>query len=234
MRKKNNSMVSLAVFLLHIFLSFFLPSSAHAVLKMVTAPIDVKNEVQILHHKEPHLNPEILLLALKAYNKVATKGLVTKPYLTVIDYSLQSKQKRLWVINLKNHSIPYFTYVAHGRNSGLYSAKHFSNKVGSLESSLGVFLTKNTYFGGKGLSLRIAGLEKGVNDRAFIRDIVIHGAWYAGNSFVKSHGYVGRSWGCPALPANLASEVINTIKNGTMIFAYYPDRNWLHHSSYLA
>lgn len=191
-------------------------------------------EISKIHRSAPDLKPKILKMGVKAYHKAQAKGLVHDPYLTIIDYSLDSTQKRLWVINMNNDRLAYHTVVAHGKGSGRLKSTHFSNQARSHASSLGVFVTKGTYFGGKGYSLRMQGLERGVNDHAFNRDIVIHGAWYANPSFAKQNGYLGRSWGCPAVPVKMAKPIINTIKNGSVIFSYYPVSSWLNHSSYLA
>lgn len=199
-----------------------------------TEQIDVQKEFTALHAKAPDLNPNVLKLGLKAYAHAAAVGEVKNPYLTVIDFSKPSTQKRFWVFNLKRDRNPYETLVAHGKNSGKLRTTHFSNQPGSKASSFGVYLTKGTYYGGKGLSLRLQGLENGINNNAYRRDIVIHGAWYATSTFVKNHGYLGRSWGCPALPKNLAKPIINTIKNGSVLFAYYPNQSWLRHSKFLA
>jgi hypothetical protein len=109
---------------------------------------------------------------------------------------------------------------------------HFSNKVSSKETSLGTFVTKGTYMGSKGYSLNLQGLEKGFNDNAYNRRVVIHGAWYVEPDFIKKAGRAGRSWGCPSIAKTLAKPVINTIKGGSVVFAYYPDRNYLSHTGY--
>lgn len=190
-------------------------------------------EARKIHQNAPDLNTKVLKLGLKAYHKAEQKGLVHDPYLTIIDYSLDSTEKRLWVIDMNHDEVSYHTLVSHGKGSGGLTPKHFSNQSGSHASSLGVFVTKGTYYGGKGYSLRLQGLERGVNDHAFRRDVVIHGAWYANPSFAEKNGYLGRSWGCPAVPVKMARPIINTIKNGSVVFSYYPSASWLNHSSYL-
>lgn len=180
-----------------------------------------------------HLNPHVYSLAIKAYERARARHEVTKPYLAIIDYSMPSSQKRFWVIDLAHHSVPFYTYVAHGQNSGDLNANAFSNYGGSHQSSIGAYSTANTYFGHKGLSLRLKGLESGINDKALSRAIVLHGADYVSDNFVRSHGRLGRSWGCPAVSTSIAGPMINTLKNGSMIFAYYPSHQWLSHSRYL-
>ncbi|PSV60602.1 peptidase [Photobacterium profundum] len=148
-----------------------------------------------------------------------TKG-KKKSLLTIIDYSKPSTEKRFFVIDLKNHTLLYNTYVSHGVNSGGKMAKNFSNTVDSRKSSLGTYLTSTTYNGGNGYSLKLDGLTAGINDNARRRYIVIHGADYATETFIKRNGYLGRSWGCPALPKKLSKKIIDTIKNGSVIFAH--------------
>ncbi len=194
---------------------------------------DVNTKFQHLIHKAPQLNPKVLKLALTAYKNADQKGSVKKPVLTVIDYSLPSNKQRMWVFDVSKERLLYNTYVAHGKNSGNNYATHFSNKESSKESSLGTYITKNTYIGHKGYSLNLQGLDRGFNDNAYNRRVVIHGAWYVEPGFIKKSGRAGLSWGCPAIADTLAKPVINTIKNGSVVFAYYPDRNFLNHSGYL-
>ena len=189
-------------------------------------------QLQHLSLKAPRLDKKILKLALVAYKKAASKGSVKKPVLTVIDYSLPSSKQRMWIFDLKKEQLLYNTYVAHGRNSGADVPHHFSNKSSSKETSLGTFVTQDTYIGHKGLSLNLKGLERGFNDNAYNRRVVIHGAWYMEPDFIKKSGRAGRSWGCPSIAQTLARPVINTIKNGSVVFAYYPDKYYLSHSGY--
>ncbi|GAD29321.1 conserved hypothetical protein [Photobacterium leiognathi lrivu.4.1] len=168
-------------------------------------------------HLKNQINYNVFKQAFIAYNK--TKG-KKKSLLTIIDYSKPSTQKRFYVIDLKQNKLLYKTYVSHGMNSGLLKANEFSNRVNSHKTSLGTFLTESTYNGGNGYSLKLNGLTRGKNDNALKRYIVIHGAKYVSESFIKRNGYLGRSWGCPALPEALAKKIINTIKGGSVIFAY--------------
>lgn len=144
---------------------------------------------------------------------------------TLIDFSKASNKKRLWVLDIKNENILYHSLVAHGKNSGNLYAKKFSNKAGSNMSSLGFYKTAETYNGKHGYSLRLDGLETGTNDNARKRAIVIHGANYVSENFIKNHGRLGRSFGCPALPIDKSKEIINTIKEGSLLFIFYEEPN---------
>jgi hypothetical protein len=142
-----------------------------------------------------------------------------KPFLTIIDYSKPSTEKRFYVVDLNKKKLIFNTYVSHGVNSGKKTATKFSNIVNSRKTSLGTFLTDTTYYGSNGYSLRLDGLSSGVNDKARERYIVVHGAKYANPSFIEKNGYLGRSWGCPALPEKLSRVIIDTIKGGSVIYA---------------
>lgn len=180
------------------------------------------------------LNPTALNISLKAYSCAVKQGLTKKPILTIIDFSKPSSQKRLWVIDLQHKKIDFTEYVTHGQNSGVTQSTKFSNRSGSHESSIGVFLTQQQpYYGHVGIALRIRGLDKGFNDNALRRAVVLHGANYATESFIKTNGRLGRSWGCPAIDPKLIKPTINTIKGGSILVAYYPDEQWLSNSQYL-
>lgn len=194
---------------------------------------DINTKVQHLGNKAPQLNRNVLKLALTAYKNASREGAVKKPVLTVIDYSLPSNKQRMWVFDVNSERLLYNTYVAHGKNSGGNRANHFSNLNSSKESSLGTYITKGTYMGHKGYSLNLQGLDKGFNDNAYNRRVVIHGAWYVEPDFIRKAGRAGLSWGCPAIAQTLAKPVINTIKNGSVVFAYFPDKKFLSHSGYL-
>ncbi|STQ75238.1 Uncharacterised protein [Grimontia hollisae] len=155
----------------------------------------------------------------KAYNHfLAHRG--SKDVFTVIDYGKPSSQKRFWVIDAAKRKVLFASYVSHGKNSGALYARNFSNVVNSHQTSIGIFRAAETYYGKHGYSLRLDGLSKGINDNARRRAIVIHGATYAHPSVIAKTGQLGRSWGCPALPSYLSKKVINTIKNGTYIYAF--------------
>jgi len=193
----------------------------------------VKKEIQILKSQARNIDDKVLRLALTAYMNANKRGYVRNQMLTVIDYSKPSTEKRLWVFDLKKNRTLYNTWVSHGKNSGLINATSFSNSPGSLKSSLGVFQTADTYLGKNGYSLRLHGLDRGINDYAYSRAIVIHGAPYANPANISSYGRIGRSWGCPAVDSKLAKPIINTIKERSIVFAYYPDRKLLASSRFL-
>ncbi|MFT3846004.1 MAG: murein L,D-transpeptidase catalytic domain family protein [Lacibacter sp.] len=176
---------------------------------------------------EAGLQQEAFELAYKGYYKLLEEGLVERPeVLTIADFSKPSNQKRLYIINMAEGRLIYHTLVAHGRNSGLYYATNFSNKPESNKSSLGFYLTLQTYIGEKGLSLKLKGLESGINNNAYDRAIVVHGSDYVTAQFANSNGYLGRSLGCPAVPAKQAKGIINTIKNGSVMFIYHPAKQY--------
>lgn len=187
-----------------------------------------------LVHQAPGLRSSVLRLALDAAHSAAQRGLVKRDdLLTVIDYSLPSTQPRLFVFDLASHKLLFRELVAHGRNSGDNRASFFSNDPGSLASSIGLFVTADPYFGGNGYSLRLRGLEEGINDMAWNRAIVMHGASYVSDQAIKLLGRLGRSWGCPAVRPEIAEKIIDTIRGGSPIFAYYPEKSWLSHSSFV-
>ncbi len=154
------------------------------------------------------------------------------PVLTVIDYRLPSTEPRLWVLDADGQVL-FAERVAHGQGSGVEVASAFSDQDGSHQSSLGLFVTAETYSGKHGYSLRLDGLEPGWNDAARSRAIVIHAADYVSESFIRANGRLGRSWGCPALRPEITRSVIDTIQGGSLVFGYYPDTRWLGGSSYL-
>jgi hypothetical protein len=153
--------------------------------------------------------------------------------ITIVDFSLPATEKRLFVIDLKNSKLLYNTYVAHGRNSGQDMANRFSNKNHSCKSSLGFYVTGDTYQGKHGYSLKLDGLERGINDNAMKRGIVMHSAWYVNEKLVQRKGYVGRSEGCPAIPKSVYKPIISNIKDGTCLFIYSPDNNYVAQSNIL-
>lgn len=162
-------------------------------------------------------------MALNGYYELKNRELIQNDtLLTIIDFSKPSKEKRLFILDLKNEKIVKNTLVAHGMKSGVYIAESFSNKRLSNKSSLGFYLTKETYEGKHGYSLRIDGLSKGLNDNARKRAIVIHGADYVSESFIQKNGRLGRSFGCPALSDNETEEIIDLIKNGSCLYIYHP------------
>lgn len=188
-----------------------------------------------LLRQAPGLKAEVLRMALRATGCAAEQGKVKRrDLLTVIDYSLPSTQPRLFVFDLASRKLLFRELVAHGKNSGGDIASFFSNSPGSLATSLGLFVTADTYFGSNGYSLRLRGLEEGVNDMAMDRAIVMHGAPYVSRAAIRALGRLGRSWGCPAVRKEIAKKMIDTLRGGSPIFAYYPDKHWLKKSSYLS
>ena len=191
-------------------------------------------EITSLVTQAPGLRPDVLKLALAAATRAEDSGLVPKRnLLTVIDYSLPSSQPRMFIFDLAAHKLLFRELVAHGKGSGGDLANFFSNSPGSLATSLGLFVTADTYNGGNGYSLRLRGLEEGVNDMAWDRAIVLHGASYVSQEAVKVLGRLGRSWGCPAVRPEISQKIIDTIRGGSPVFAYYPDPSWLSRSAFL-
>lgn len=160
--------------------------------------------------------------ALKGFYILKEKGLISKNILTLIDFSMSSNSKRLWVIDLTTNTILYNSLVAHGRNTGNEFATSFSNSAQSFKSSLGFYATGEIYSGKHGKSLKLDGLEKGINSNARERAVVIHGADYVSNSFIQNNKRLGRSLGCPALPVELTDKIIQTIKDKSCLFIYFP------------
>jgi hypothetical protein len=186
-----------------------------------------------LIRQAPGLRAEVLRLALDAAHTANERGLVHRSdVLTVIDYSLPSTQPRLFVFDLVARKLLFRELVAHGRNSGDNRTNFFSNSPGSMATSLGLFVTEDTYIGGNGYSLRLRGLEEGVNDMARDRAIVMHGAAYVSRAAIAALGRLGRSWGCPAVRKEVAKKIINTVRGGSAVFAYYPEKSWLSSSQF--
>ena len=181
------------------------------------------------------LGRNIFDLAIKGLKKLDSNGKLQNPTIvTIADYSQSSNKKRFYVIDLKNRKLLFNTYVAHGRNTGDEYAKSFSNTEGSLKSSLGFYITEHPIIGSHtGFALLINGVEKGFNDNAVKRAIIIHGADYASENYIKRTGRLGRSWGCPALPTVLNKVIIDCIKGGTCLFVYNPDKKYICSSSLL-
>ena len=180
-----------------------------------------------LNLDEMGLSMEALQYAFKGYLKLVEQGAVeNSDVLTVCDFSQPSDKKRMYILDIKNFKVLLNTYVAHGKNTGLSKAERFSNKIESLQSSLGFYVTKKTYTGKHGLSLKLDGRERGFNDNAEARAVVVHGADYIGDQR-RGAGYMGRSFGCPAVPQKQAKTVINYIKDGTCLFIYHPSAKYL-------
>lgn len=181
----------------------------------------------------PSANPKVLQLAARAADCARRQGLLESlHHLAVIDYSLPSTKPRLWVFDIDRGRLLFQELVAHGRNTGEQMAQRFSNTEGSKMSSLGLFQATDTYYGSNGYSLRLRGLDAGFNDRALDRAIVMHGAPYVSQAIAEHLGRLGRSWGCPAVRTEVARGMIDTLKGGALLFAYYPDRKWLSESTF--
>lgn len=221
--------VKLSIFTLVCFFS----SCVFADVPAVTNNTNIDQQVKAFTAKAKNLNPKVVKLALQAYNKARIQGIDSKGLVTIVDYTKPSTENRLWVLDLKKNTVLYKGLVAHGFNSGGNYATRFSNRVGSAMSSLGLYMTGKPYIGHNGYSLRLIGLEKGFNDYAMRRNVVIHPASYVSRSFADAYGRIGHSAGCFALESRLSSSIIKTIKDGTLLFAYYPDSKWLKKSKYL-
>lgn len=178
------------------------------------------------------LSEEAYEYAKKGFNKLVETGrLVNDSIISIVDFTQSSAKKRLFILDLKHYKILFNTFVAHGRNTGQEWATSFSNQPSSYKSSPGFYVTGETYSGNHGLSLKLDGVERGINDRARDRAIVLHGAQYVNDAWVNMRGYIGRSEGCPAVPENLSAPIINQIKNGTCLFIYHP--SYINRSSLL-
>ncbi|HEU4791984.1 MAG TPA: murein L,D-transpeptidase catalytic domain family protein [Flavobacterium sp.] len=181
------------------------------------------NSLQVNQFQLP--KEECFAEALKGFYELKEKGLIKRDILTLVDFSLSSNAKRLWIIDLSTNEVLFQSLVAHGRNTGEEFANNFSNTPESFKSSLGFYATGEVYNGKHGISLKLDGLEKGLNDYARKRAVVIHGADYVSESFIKDHKRLGRSQGCPAVPLEFASEIITMIKGQSCLYIYHPSIN---------
>ncbi|MFI5132848.1 MAG: murein L,D-transpeptidase catalytic domain family protein [Chitinophagales bacterium] len=213
-----------------------LPYTSPDNFKINKSPLSVEAAVLYsdLRLQEYCLPEDAFEYAYKGYQYLLAKNKIkNSDYLTICDFSQSSRNKRLYVIDLRNEKLLINTFVAHGRNSGKEYADHFSNKPTSRQSSLGFYSTSSTYFGKHGLALVINGLEPGINDKAAKRKIVIHGSKYVGSNYLQFSQFMGRSFGCPAVPQAESTTIINTIKNGSCFFIYHPDKKYLKSSKIL-
>ncbi|MEO6406075.1 MAG: murein L,D-transpeptidase catalytic domain family protein [Ferruginibacter sp.] len=187
-----------------------------------------------LNLSEKGLTQEAFENAIKGYAYLKSSGkLKNEHVISIVDFTLSSTKKRLFIIDLDKQEILFNTYVAHGQKTGEEFAKSFSNNPESYQSSPGFYITSDTYCGKNGYSMHLLGQENGFNDKANERAIVMHGAHYVSESFIKTRGFLGRSWGCPAVPENLNKPIIETIKNGTCLFIFTPDNKYLSESKIL-
>lgn len=221
--KGKNSMINKLLFTIVLSSGLLIAPASFSAMQINSKP-------SILSTQRPSgLKSTVATLAYHAHIKAKKQGITRSNILTIIDYSLPSSARRLWIVDLAHNKLLRNTVVSHGASTGSLYARSFSDQPGTHKSSLGVFVTESTYNGHNGFSLRLKGLERGFNANAYSRAIVMHGAWYVKDG----QRSIGRSWGCPAIPAPLAHSVINTIKGGSVVFAYYPDHNWLVHSRFL-
>ncbi len=181
----------------------------------------------VLNLQSIKLNKEAFEFAVKGYNKLKASGKVHSNLLTIVDFSQPSTNKRMYILDMSQGKLVRQSHVAHGRNTGALMANNFSNIPESNQSSLGFYVASETYQGKHGLSLRLDGLEQNINCKARERAIVIHGADYANESFYKSAGYLGRSFGCPAVPTKDANVIISTLRNGSCLFLYSHDKSYI-------
>ncbi|MEO6719744.1 MAG: murein L,D-transpeptidase catalytic domain family protein [Ferruginibacter sp.] len=241
---------SISIFLLHIPFVFAKTNPLHRILGSLASPsvtmtdapnvnADTSSNTRTslydsLRLGSMGLGRQVFDYAMKGFNFMKEMGtLANDQVISIVDFSKPSSQKRLFILDLKNCKVLFNTYVAHGKNSGEAFANQFSNAPESLKSSLGFYETMGTYDGGNGYSLRLQGMERGINDNANKRDIVMHGADYVDEKLIHSKGYIGRSFGCPAVPQRLHKSIIDRIKNGTCLFIFSPDKKYLSKSSIL-
>lgn len=201
----------------------------------ITEYLSIEEEINLLYTAFSENNSSVPSLesfsnGMKGYYKLLEQGRVEKEILTIIDFSLSSTQKRMWVLDMKNNEVLIHSVVAHGKNTGNEFATKFSNTLNSLQSSLGFYVTGETYMGGNGYSLFIDGMEKEFNSRARERYVVIHGAAYANPESIKNMGRLGRSYGCPAVPTAITNEFINTIKNKSVLYIHSNDKTYAERS----
>ncbi|MDF1655390.1 MAG: murein L,D-transpeptidase catalytic domain family protein [Coxiellaceae bacterium] len=187
----------------------------------------------LLQRKANGLPPSVIDKVMNTLYCAKRNELDHNNILTIIDFSQPSNKKRLWVFDLAKSKLLYNTYVSHGLKSGSFNSTYFSNKNNSKATSIGVFNTEKKYYGRYGIALKLLGLEPSINDNAYNRFIVMHGSWYVNERFIKKYGRAGRSWGCPSLPLNVVKPIINTIKDNSIMVAYYPSDDWLNKSDFL-
>lgn len=192
---------------------------------------DIESLYNLFNLKSQNLSYQVFETAISGYFKIAQKSNWSNPKITIIDYTLPSTEKRLWILDLEKFKVLFHTFVAHGRNTGENIATYFSNDEKSFKSSLGFYVTGNTYIGKHNYSLYLNGLEKGINDKARQRAVVLHGAEYVSQKYIKMQGRLGRSLGCPAVPVDESKPIIDAIKNGSCLFMYH--KNYLKLSSQL-
>jgi hypothetical protein len=199
------------------------PAGAYSAKSFISEKMDVFDS---LHLAEWGLSKKVFEMGLRGMYKLVRTGYIKSNILSIVDFSQPSTSKRLYVIDLDNYSLLYNTWVAHGAKTGKNSAAYFSNKPSSHKSSLGFYVTGETYNGSNGYSLKLQGMEKGINDFALRRGIVMHGADYVSEEYIENQGYIGRSYGCPAIAAGISQELIDMVKDGTCLFIYHPTSSY--------
>jgi hypothetical protein len=210
------------------------PVKAKSTAKAVAFAAEVTNLYQEFDLKEVGLSKKAFEYALKGYYYLLDRRWLNKTnIISICDMSQSSRSKRFYVLDLDQRKVLVNTYVAHGRNSGQEFARSFSNSTSSHKSSLGFFITQGTYFGNNGFSLRIRGMERGINDKAGSRNIVVHGSQYVGPDFLEMNQFCGRSYGCPAVPADESETIIDLIKEGSVLFIYHPTKKYTARSKIL-
>ncbi len=187
----------------------------------------------LLQQDTSRLQPDVVENVLNTLECADANHTEHNHFLTIIDYSLPSNEKRLWIFDLNQQKLLFHTYVSHGIRTGVALSNYFSNRYNSKASSIGVYKTEKSYYGRHGLSLQLQGLDSGFNDNASQRAVVMHGGWYVNEEFIQKYGRAGRSWGCPAVPDELSTDIINTIKNNSLLVIYYPSQHWLLQSKFL-
>jgi len=221
-----------AIALLYIFVSLSLPVFAG---NMINHPSAVYSNSKLIYNQigNNSLSFKAFDLAFRGYTELKNSLHLRENIITFVDFSQPSTKKRFYLINIDSKEVLYQDYVAHGKNTGVLDANKFSNTINSNQSSLGFFKTAETYYGKNGFSLKLDGLEKGINDQARTRGIVIHTAYYAEELFIKKYGRLGRSFGCPTLPSENYNKIIELIKDGTLLFIYFPEERYLQRSKVL-
>lgn len=208
-----------------------IPETPKTLLENANESITLDEKINHLYDVFVEKNPNVPNLksfknGMLGYYKLSDEKLFDKEILTIIDFSLSSTKKRMWVLDMKNKKVLFHNLVAHGKNTGGEFATKFSNTVNSLQSSLGFFVTAETYYGGNGYSMFIDGMEEEFNSNARDRYVVVHGAKYANPEFISNVGRLGRSYGCPALPTGLTQEIIDVIKNKSVLYIHSSNKNY--------
>ncbi len=215
--------------------TFKAKESDHVEKKEVVAELHITDVDEVYKSFNiPELGIEAFKMAYNGYNSLKDNKELNKEILTIIDFTKPSTEKRLFLLDLKTKKVLHHSLVAHGKNSGANYASQFSNVPQSYKSSLGFYVTAETYYGKHGYSLRLEGQEAKINDNARVRNIVMHAADYVSEEFIKNYGRLGRSFGCPALPNEINEEVISLIANGSCLFIYYPEVSYLTSSKFVS